>query len=402
MPNELIIRNKAQRLLMFKALITERRDGFIVDGESLQDALENSLQYSKWIKRKIEQNNLIEGEDYLVYNSNTQKVKENQILDKTVLQVSYGGSNKLAYSLTVKATQRIAGKDRSEVGYELLDYLFDLSEKQLIKTPTNFIEALKALVASEEDKLKLKEDKEKLKMMNEEKQLLIEEQKPKVDFFDTVAKSVNGIVLNEAAKVLNLVNKNGKTLGPNHLFKFLREQGYLRDNNTPYKKYIDRDYFRLIQKEYTKGTGDDAVTKTYTQTLIYPKGIEKVRKLLVELNCQPKEEYLKTKAVNKEEERLATRKITFTQLIKELNMNTPSGRTLKKRDLINLLKREGIAKDTKYFTPEDEYFSSFLIKATKYSKDGNFHNYDKTFILASGVKLITELLIEKGYTKKEK
>lgn len=397
MPNKPIIRNKAQRLLIFKALITEKKKGFIVDGEALQDALENNLQYSKWIKRKIEQNNLKEGEDYLVYNSNTQKIEENQVLDKTVLQVSYGGNNKLAYYLTVKATQRIAGKDRSEVGYELLDYLFDLSEKQLIRTPTNFIEALKALVISEEDKLKLKKVNKELGLINKKNKLLIEEQKPKVDYFDTVAKSVNGIVLNEAAKVLNLVNKNGKTLGPNHLFKFLREQGYLRNNNTPYKKYIDRNYFRLIQKEYTRGTGKDAVIRTYTQTLIYPKGLEKVRKLLIELNCKPKEEYLKTKAINKEKARLAARKITFTQLIKELNMKSPSGRLLKKRDVINLLKREGIVKNTKYFTPNNKYFSLFLIKTTK---DEDLHSYDKIFILASGVKLITELLIKKGYTRR--
>jgi len=265
MPNELIIRNKTQRLLMFKALITERRDGFIVDGEALQDALENNLQYSKWIKRKIEQNNLKEGEDYLVYNSSTQKVEENQILDKTVLQVPYGGGNKLAYSLTVKATQRIAGKDRSEVGYELLDYLFDLSEKQLTRTPTNFLEALKALVISEEEKLKLKE-------VNQKQEVLIEEQKPKADFFDTVASTKKLYSIREAAKTLGF-----KNMGQNKLFEFLRVQKVLLSAYEPYQNQVDLGRFKIKMGQVTKG-GKTRMTKKLMVTV---KGMEYIRKLLI-------------------------------------------------------------------------------------------------------------------------
>ena len=124
--------------------------------------------------------------------------------------------------------------------------------------------------------LTLAKDKQQLKEANKEKQLLIEEQKPKVDFYDTVAISKTGVELKIAAKVLNMIlPTTGKTIGRTDLFAILRERGILDLKNKPYQKYIDNGYFRLIQKTYTQKHRDGTTTQEpYTQTLLHSKGID--------------------------------------------------------------------------------------------------------------------------------
>lgn len=388
MSNELIIRSKEERNLMFQALIREKKEGFIVNGSALQNALESSLQYSKWIARKIEQNNLVENQDYIVE-------------DKKVLNPN-GGRPIKEYMLTVKATQRIAGKDKSEVGFELLDYLFDLSESLLSLTPKTYIQALKALVISEEKKAEVIEQNIKLKLDNNQKQQILEVQKPKVEFFDTVATSKTGIELIQAVKTLNMISPKGKTIGRNELFELLRERGILRANNEPYMKYIDNHYFRVVQKKYTRNhTDGTSEEKMYTQTLIFPRGIENVRQMLLGLGYQKKEDYLMKKSELKALTKAANRKLTYTQLLKELNMIAPTGRDLTKAMLFSLLRTKQILdSDSK---PNIEYLELFSIKHVKYvdNKKKILVDTDKTWILPNGVNLIKELLLESGYSEKK-
>jgi phage antirepressor YoqD-like protein len=71
---------------------------------------------------------------------------------------------------------------------------------------------------------------------------------PKVAFAEAI-RAVDGVCnVDRIARVLNI--------GRNKFFKRLREDGILMSNNLPYQKYIDREYFTVIEQEpYTDSKG---------------------------------------------------------------------------------------------------------------------------------------------------
>jgi prophage antirepressor-like protein len=101
-------------------------------------------------------------------------------------------------------------------------------------------------------------------------QALIAEAKPKVEFFDAVASSKDAIEMKHVAKALG-------SIGRNRLFEFLRNQGVLMQDNTPYQTYVDRGYFRLVEQKYTTPDGE---THIRFKTLVYQKGVNWIRKQL--------------------------------------------------------------------------------------------------------------------------
>lgn len=66
--------------------------------------------------------------------------------------------------------------------------------------------------------------------------------------------------------------------GRDRLFRFLKEQKILLDNNTPYQRYLDRGYFRVVEKTITLGDRQ----KNIPQTLVTAKGVEFIARLLKE------------------------------------------------------------------------------------------------------------------------
>ena len=102
------------------------------------------------------------------------------------------------------------------------------------------------------------------------KQLL--EQKPKVKFFDAVAESKDAIEIASVAKVLNVPG-----VGRNKLFEFLRNHKILMNNNQPYQKYIDCNYFRTVEQKFNKPDGSVNIN---IKTLVYQRGVDYIRKIL--------------------------------------------------------------------------------------------------------------------------
>ena len=123
--------------------------------------------------------------------------------------------------------------------------------------PTTYKEALQQLLLQVEE--------------NERLLLENQEMKPKAEFFDAVADSKTAISMNDVAKVLNV-----KGYGRNNLFEFLRNEGILDRFNTPYQRYVDCGWFRVIEQKYMKN-GEQVIT---TKTLVYQKGVDAIRKKL--------------------------------------------------------------------------------------------------------------------------
>ena len=136
---------------------------------------------------------------------------------------------------------------------------FNEMERALqFNTPQTFAEALKLAY-------------EQQLVIEEQKQKLIEAE-PKIEFYDTVTGSDTTIDLGQAAKVLNY-----KGLGRNKLFQYLRDKDILMSGNTPYQKYVDAGYFRLIETTWNTPNNDSMI---YLKTVVYQKGLDFLSKVI--------------------------------------------------------------------------------------------------------------------------
>ncbi|MCS6132610.1 hypothetical protein DWV13_13380 [Clostridium botulinum] len=78
----------------------------------------------------------------------------------------------------------------------------------------------------------------------EKQNKIMKKQNPKIEFADTVtASSDDGIDIETFSKIIY----DGKVFkgGRNKLFAYLKENGYLTKNNTPYQKFIDNGIFKV-------------------------------------------------------------------------------------------------------------------------------------------------------------
>jgi anti-repressor protein len=107
------------------------------------------------------------------------------------------------------------------------------------KLPQNYLEALKALVQSEEEKLLLQSQNQSLLAQ-------VKENEPKVALADAIAFSETSVDFNTYAKLINT--------GRNRLLQRLRDCNVLMKNTTlPYQKYIDAGYFEVSQEVIPNG-----------------------------------------------------------------------------------------------------------------------------------------------------
>lgn len=104
----------------------------------------------------------------------------------------------------------------------------ELEKRDVIKPPTNFLEALEFAKMIEEKRLLLVKQ--------------IEEDKPKVEFYNTVSDIGKNLDFKEACSTLKL------SFGRNTLFQKLREGKVLMHDNLPYRKYIEAGYFEVYER----------------------------------------------------------------------------------------------------------------------------------------------------------
>lgn len=236
---------------MSKELIkisTNEQGKKLVSARELHKGLEIKTDFRKWFPRMCEYG-FEQGMDYtpdiFVHPKNKQETKD--------------------YAITLDMAKEISMIQRSELGKKFRQYFIEC-EKKLIEVSkrANLLEAI--YNGGQEGVLASKQLVEL-----ETKPLLdkIEEDKPLVNFANTIASSSDNIDIGQFAKV---IKDEGIKLGRNKLFDWLRKNNYLRKNNEPYQKYIDDKTFELIEVSKITPYGN----KIFLKTLITGKGQIKI------------------------------------------------------------------------------------------------------------------------------
>lgn len=211
---------------------------------------------------------LIENVDYILLNRNDISVSQ------IVIQKKIPNNVKFIPIFTESGYLMLVKSFNDELSWEvqriLINSYFKVKELQQnnFKVPQTFKEAL--LLAVEQQ-----EEIERLELENNKNMLLIEEQKPKVEFFDTVTKSDKTFDMNTVSKIINF-----KGVGRNNLFSILRSNGILQYNNQPYQKYVNKGWFKVVEKLFNDKFGN---SKINYKTVVYQKGIDNIIKLLKRL-----------------------------------------------------------------------------------------------------------------------
>lgn len=227
----------------------ENKDGKqLVSARELHKGLEISERFNSWFKRML-QYGFEENIDYT-------GCKTFNTLARQELQ---------DYAITLDMAKEISMIQRSELGKKFRQYFIECEKKLIeVSRKANLLEAI--YNGGQEGVLASKQLVEL-----ETKPLLdkIEEDKPLVNFANTIASSSDNIDIGQFAKV---IKDEGIKMGRNKLFDWLRKNNYLRKNNEPYQKYIDDKTFELIEVSKITPYGN----KIFLKTLITGKGQIKI------------------------------------------------------------------------------------------------------------------------------
>jgi len=218
-------------------LITVKDDGArqFVEARELYVSLGVARDFSTWIKDRIEKYGFVEGADF-----------------SPELGESTGGRPGIEYNLSLEMAKELAMVENNDKGREVRRYLISLEKAW--NNPEMVM--ARALQCSQ-------------RMIDGYKQE-IAIMAPKAAFYDQVADAKNAIDMRSAAAALNITG-----LGRNNLFEKLRKLEILDNENLPYRRFQDSGYFRVIITRWTDQYGE---THANTKTLVYPKGLDFIRK----------------------------------------------------------------------------------------------------------------------------
>lgn len=194
------------------------------------------------------------------------------------------------YSLTKTECLYIATKFNDRARAQLVLRWEELERaRQTPALPSNYREALAALLAKEEERERLAlVSREQAQQIAEQSEQL-QAQAPKVLFAEAIMGSKTSCLIGELAKI---ITQNGYAIGANRLFKWLREEGYLGKKgeyyNMPNQRWMEQGLF-----EIKKGSrsGNDGVMHTTQTPKVTPKGQAYfIEKFLSSLDASPSQE----------------------------------------------------------------------------------------------------------------
>ena len=186
------------------------------------------------------------------------------------------------YALKIDMAKEICMLQKSDKGRQYRKYFLECENKLKEQVPQlSLKEQLQLKLFSNDSMEVVNAHKELVKIEVQEATtpLLnkIEEDKPLVEFAETISQASDSIDIGTFSK---LVKDQDIKIGRNKLFEWLRDNGYLMKSNIPYQKYIDNNYFEIVEYTYKTPYGEKLTTKTLITGLGQVKIIEKLRKEL--------------------------------------------------------------------------------------------------------------------------
>lgn len=214
-----------------------------ISARELHKELDIQKRFSAWFESNS--NGFIEGEDF------TSVLKGTEVQNNGGIQVR----DLQDYEVSIDMAKHICLMSKSENGKKVRQYLIDLEKAW--NTPEQVM--ARALKIADTTIASLTKQ--------------VSELQPKADFYDAVTDSKDAIPMADVAKVLDF-----KNIGRNKLFNYLRNKKVLQEDNKPYQRYIDNGWFRTVESKYTDKVGNTHINIT---TLVYQKGVDGIRKMLV-------------------------------------------------------------------------------------------------------------------------
>jgi prophage antirepressor-like protein len=158
------------------------------------------------------------------------------------------------YSLILSGRKPEAREFKRWVTHEVLPSIRKTGGYGQYRLPQSYTEALRMLA----------DEVERREQLEQQHQAML----PKAEQFDFFMSA-------KGAQAMNVVAKSLGT-GRTRLFEILRSEGVLMSNNTPYQDYLERGYFKVVEKPIRMGD----VTFIKPQTLVTPKGVDFISKML--------------------------------------------------------------------------------------------------------------------------
>ena len=190
-----------------------------VSARELHGFLGTKTKFADWIAARIEQYDFVENQDFVRFH-------------KKMEASLHGGHNRLDYFLSLDMAKELAMVERNDKGRQARKYFIEC-EKQLkmLKTPSNYIEALEALLLSEKEK-------QSLERTIQFQDKIIEKQKPKVTYHDIVLSCSDLLTTTQVAKDFGITGQK--------LNKILNEEGIQYKDNIGlwriYSEYLSNNY----------------------------------------------------------------------------------------------------------------------------------------------------------------
>lgn len=208
-----------------------------VNARELWQKLEINSKFADWFKNRVNKYEFIENIDFI----SVSKILEN-------------GGKSIEYFISIDMAKELCMVENNLQGRTIRKYFIEcekkLKEVSVPKIDSNFLLRISQQMAELEKK--------------------IEEDKPKVEFYNTVAETDDMIDMAEASKILKL------PFGRNKLFGLLRTMNILNKKNIPYQLYINNGLFKVVETTYKNNNE----TKIYIKTLITQKGLKYLQRLL--------------------------------------------------------------------------------------------------------------------------
>ena len=224
-----------------------------VNARELHAFLGNKMHFADWIKKRIADYGFVENVDYVrvelaaglamartggdfadILHAQKNETQETSTCD-------FGQQGRIEYALSLDMAKELSMVERNAKGKQARQYFIDC-EKRLsgsLKIPQTLSEALRLAADLADEKAALLEEKR--------------HNAPKVAFAEAVGHANDTILIRDLAKVLK---QNGIEIGGNRLFAWLRENGYLTQQNMPTQYAMERGLFRVSESVIALPQGD--------------------------------------------------------------------------------------------------------------------------------------------------